>query len=143
MSDGSTPVLGPRHSGGGFLASGATRNVLGLLGDVGAAVDDNVTSMVVCEGDLLRLGMLAVLGNFVTGPEDGRLGSPGSTAAVVVDVYTGALVVTPSYSVTREYFLEALLVLSVLAIARLTLVRRVSVSGPQAAAGTRLGRRAP
>lgn len=127
LSDGSTPVVSPSTSSG-FLASGALKNVVGMLGDVGVRVGDNGTSLVVCEDDLLRIGMLAVLGNFVSTPMDQEVQVPGTIATVVVDVYTGALVVIPPYNVLREYFLETLLVISVLAIARLSLVRRVALS---------------
>lgn len=73
------------------------------------------------QGDLLRVAMLAALGNFVNAPGD----HPGEIATVAVDVYSGRIVVVPPYSALRESFLETLLVISVLVIARLTFVRHV------------------
>lgn len=65
--------------------------------------------------------MLAVLGNFVHAPGD----HPGGIATVAVDVYTGRMVVVPPYSTLRERFLETLLLISVLVIARLAFLRKM------------------
>ena len=88
-----------------------------------------------------RIALLAVVGNFVSpaprGPSVapgsvGGLGKPGaSLPTVVVDVDTGRLQVVSSMSSLRAYFLEAMLVVSVLAIARLSMVQTVTVVHPE------------
>lgn len=115
MSDGST------LSGAGGVENLPLRNTMSMLGDVGVQVNGTVGTIQICEGDLLRLAMLAALGNFVNAPGD----HPGEIATVAVDVYNGKIVLVPPYSALREYFLETLLVISVLVIARLAFVRKM------------------
>lgn len=83
-------------------------------------------SIEMCGTDLLRNALLAVVGNYVSSPGDVALSPPSSTQAVpvvVVDTYTGELVTHVAYSGVRGYFVEALLVVSIAVIARLTFVR--------------------
>ena len=84
----------------------------------------------VCNEDIIRLLLLGILGNFVTSPTDPNLSSQSSSeflASVVVDVYTGKLVLVNSYNLIRSYFLETLLIISIIAIARLALVRNITM----------------
>lgn len=79
-----------------------------------------------CGADLLRNALLAVVGNYVSNPGDVELSPVSSTQAVpvvVVDTYTGGLMTHVAYSGVRGYFVEALLVVSIIVIARLTFVR--------------------
>lgn len=79
-----------------------------------------------CGADLLRNALLAVVGNYVSNPGDVELSPVSSTQAVpvvVVDTYTGGLMTHVAYSGVRGYFVEALLVVSIVVIARLTFVR--------------------
>lgn len=126
MSDGSTPtaITGvDSHP----LLSDAMKHILSILGDVGAQASPDGSSIVVCETQLLRLIMLGALGNFVINPLDSAVRQAGSLATVVLDAYTGRLIITTPYSALRSYFLETLLVVSVITIARLTMVRTVEI----------------
>lgn len=125
MSDGSSPVL--VDDSGAPMLSLVMEHVLSLMGDVGVRTEGNGSAITLCEGDVLRLCMLAALGNFVTAPEDPEIGRPGTVATVVLDVYTRRLVVVTPYTSLRAYFLETLLVLSIVAVARLAMVREVTV----------------
>ena len=73
--------------------------------------------------------MLAVLGNFVSTPADPKYSSQSasSTLATVVIDYTGSLVVVHSFATMRTYFLESLLFISIIAIARLSIVKKVTL----------------
>lgn len=62
--------------------------------------------------------------------QDPDIGRPGSIATVVFDVYTGRLVVVTPYSIMRSYFLETLLLVSVVALTRLSMVRKLSITPP-------------
>lgn len=54
-------------------------------------------------------------------------GSTSSTVpSVVVDTFTGRLVVRMPYDAVRGYFIEALLVISIIVITRLSFVRNVA-----------------
>lgn len=82
----------------------------------------------ICGHDMTRILMLAVLGNFVTNPTDPSYSSQSakeSLATVVVD-HTGSLVVINSFTTMRTYFLETLLLVSIITIARLSLVKKVT-----------------
>ena len=46
-----------------------------------------------------------------------------SMPSVVIDTYTGQLVMHTPYDAVRGYFVEALLVISIIVISRLTFVR--------------------
>ena len=82
--------------------------------------------MQICGNDALNLLLLAVVGNFVSGPGDPAISSQSSLEtmpSVAIDAYTGQLVMHTPYDAVRGYFVEALLVLSIIAISRLTFVR--------------------
>jgi hypothetical protein len=81
----------------------------------------------ICGSNMTRILMLAVLGNFVSSPVDPKYSSQSSeeTLATVVVDYTGSLVVVHSFATMRTYFLESLLFISIISIARLSLVKRV------------------
>jgi len=126
LSDGSIPVWG-RGQNSDLLDSTVIKNVLSMLGDVGIQVDDLGTYVLMRERDLLKMGMLATLGNFISLGQSTSVGFHESVGTVVMDVYTGGLVIVPPYSVMRQYLMETLLVISVVAIARLSLVRQVTI----------------
>lgn len=46
----------------------------------------------------------------------------------MIDVYTNRLSLVNSYNIVRSYFLETLLVVSIIAIGRLALVRNVTIT---------------
>lgn len=76
--------------------------------------------------DVLDLLLLAVVGNFVASPSDPNISpqsSMRSMPSVVIDTYTGELVMHTPYDAVRGYFVEALLVISIIVISRLTFVR--------------------
>jgi hypothetical protein len=91
-----------------------------------------------CGDSVGRLMLLGVVGNFVTSPSSSSSSSSGGGAAssqpassdtmpsVVIDAYTGRLEMVGSLSVMRAYFLETMLIISILAIARLALVHTVT-----------------
>jgi hypothetical protein len=76
--------------------------------------------------DVLDLLLLAAVGNFVASPMDPNISLQSSMRAmpsVVIDTYTGELVMHTPYDAVRGYFVEALLVISIIVISRLTFVR--------------------
>lgn len=76
--------------------------------------------------DVVDLLLLATVGNFVASPDDPDLSpqsSMRSMPSVVIDTYTGELVMHTPYDAVRGYFVEALLVISIVVISRLTFVR--------------------
>ena len=103
---------------------------------------------------MVNLLLLGVVGNFVTNPGESFCcsqtaltacekpsalitllsGDPALSASntasavpsVVVDTYTGRLVVRMPYDAIRGYFIEALLVISIIVITRLSFVRNVT-----------------
>lgn len=81
-----------------------------------------------------RIFLLGVVGNFVTSPSDPKISSSQSSsepiASIVMDVYTGRLALVHPFSAIRTYFLETMLIVSILAIAKLSLVQGVSVPAP-------------
>lgn len=99
--------------------------------DVGAnytvteAGEYNIT---LCQQDFSRVLLLSVLGNFVTKPVEAQgqaqLSYTGSIGTVVVD-RSGDLVIVNSFDSTRLLYLETLLFLSVIAIARLSVMKPV------------------
>lgn len=79
---------------------------------------------------MLSLLLLATVGNFVAraGSSQGdsgsdRVSSMHGMPSVVVDAYTGQLVMHTPYDSVRGYFVEALLVISIIVICRLAFVR--------------------
>jgi hypothetical protein len=139
MSDGSAIQRGT--DGGGGLGS-STSYFYTLMSAVGADVVEPPSGgwgsgaggvrIRVCGGDVARIALLAVVGNFVSpaGGAGSSGGAPGGVGlpTVVVDARTGRLDLVGSLSAMRAYFLEAMLVVSILAIARLSMVQTVSVS---------------
>ncbi len=94
----------------------------------------------------MDLLLLAVVGNFVAGPGDPNMSpqsSMQSMPSIVIDTYTGELVMHTPYDAVRGYFVEALLVISIVVISRLAFVRSntyttsVSLSMASAANGSR------
>lgn len=80
----------------------------------------------ICGKDVVNLLLLAAVGNFVAGPSDANISpqsSMKSMPSVVIDAYTGQLVMHTPYDAVRGYFVEALLVISIIVISRLTFVR--------------------
>jgi hypothetical protein len=76
--------------------------------------------------DVVNMLLLAAVGNFVAGPGDTNISpqsSMKSMPSVVIDAYTGQLVMHTPYDAVRGYFVEALLVISIIVISRLTFVR--------------------
>jgi hypothetical protein len=79
-----------------------------------------------CVQDVVDILLLAAVGNFVS-----RLGDPNllqqssqqSMPTVVIDSYTGRLSMRTPYNAVRGYFVEALLVISIIVISRLTFIR--------------------
>lgn len=128
MSDGSQ--IG---AGGGDGLGASSAYFYTLMGAVGAeviAADGPGVAFRVCgAGNATRLALLAAVGNFVS-PAADQLGTTTGGArlpTVVVDARTGQLDLVGSLSAMRAYFLEAMLVVSILAIARLSMVQTVSV----------------
>lgn len=82
----------------------------------------------ICGQDVIDLILLAVVGNFVTNPSDPAITSSTYSAvpSIVVDTYTGKLVVRMPYDAVRSYFIEALLIISIIVITRLSFVRNVT-----------------
>jgi hypothetical protein len=76
--------------------------------------------------DVIDLLLLAAVGNFVASPNDPNMSpqsSMRSMPSVVIDTYTAELVMHTPYDAVQGYFVEALLVISILVILRLTFVR--------------------
>lgn len=72
--------------------------------------------------------LLAAVGNFVSGTGSTQPGTSSTSTleampSVAIDPYTGQLIMHTPYDAVRGYFVEALLVLSIIAISRLTFVR--------------------
>lgn len=113
-----------------------------LMYSVGISVNESASAasngmyegdiLQICGQDVVDLILLAVVGNFVTSPSDPSLSSPSTGGAastvpsVVIDTYTGRLVVRMPYDAVRGYFIEALLVISIIVITRLSFVRNVT-----------------
>jgi hypothetical protein len=101
----------------------------------------------VCGDSILDMMMLSVVGNFVASPTS--LNNEATVPSVVrkpftataaqapqnlkmcsfkqvMDAYTGQLVVHMPYDAVRGYFVEALLVISIIVITRISFVRNVT-----------------
>jgi hypothetical protein len=69
--------------------------------------------------------LLAAVGNLVSragDPNESPQSSMQSMPTVVIDAYTGRLAMRTLYNAVRGYFVEALLVISIIVISRLTFV---------------------
>ena len=111
-----------------------------LLYSVGISVNESASAaangmyegdvLQICGQDVVDLILLSIVGNFVTNPSDPSLspstGATSTVPSVVVDTYTGRLVVRMPYDAVRGYFIEALLVISIIVITRLSFVRNVT-----------------
>lgn len=94
------------------------------------AKQDGSLAFKICTAQAMDLLFLSIIGNFVTTPADPDMATASSAqglATVVIDVFTGSIVLVNSFGLIRTYFLEALLIVSVLAISRLAVVRKVVV----------------
>ncbi len=75
----------------------------------------------------MNILLLAAVGNFVSHLGDPKLSQQSSLQSmptVVIDSYTGRLSMRTPYDSVRGYFVEALLVISIIVISRLTFVRK-------------------
>lgn len=134
LSDGSLVSASAREAGAETSEQWAGRArefAQRFLGNVGVTVVPGSTAqsafaIQICDKHVLRNVLLSVVGNFVLSPGDPEASPSSSTQApptVVVDPYTWDLMTHVSYSGVRGYFVEALLVVSIVVIARLTFVR--------------------
>jgi hypothetical protein len=87
-----------------------------LMHNVGVNSSTSPTRSHVCTSSLMNLYMLAAVGNFATHGDEAMI---NSLPSVVVDAYTGKLATLRSYADTRTIFLETLLVVCIIAIARI------------------------
>jgi hypothetical protein len=127
--------------------------IQGMLKSVGVYVNKTDTTahgdvLQICGKDVVDMLLLAVVGNFVASPGDPNISpqsSMKSMPSVVIDAYTGQLVMHTPYDAVRGYFVEALLVISIIVISRLTFVRNnvytttFQVVAPTAASSTAVG----
>jgi len=126
MSDGS--VVDPRDNDHMRIAY---EHMLQLMGGIGVSTEDSlvngdVYSKWVCPEEIPRIFMLATLGNFLTSPSDSRVWEGVSSSRklpVIVIDRTGKLIISNSFAQTRSMYLEALLLISVVAIARLSIFK--------------------
>jgi hypothetical protein len=131
MSDGSK-IVDSADSGDMEHMNAAFERMKVMMSAIGAVQDNNQSVAVehtvrICGQNMTRILMLAVLGNFVSSPADPKYNSQSSaeTLATVVVDYSGSLVVVHSFATMRTYFLESLLFISIIAMARLSLVKKV------------------
>lgn len=131
MSDGSNiDNLYSDNSTGKMTLKGSsslnyTSSLLRLVGveELSPAGESDMMTFQVCGIDMVKIFMLGIVGNFVT--SDKKDEASNGLAKVVIDVYTGRLTLVNSFSVVRSYFLETMLIISILAIAKLTIIRNV------------------
>jgi hypothetical protein len=111
-----------------------------LMFSVGIAVNETASAasngvyegdvLQICGKDVLDLILLGIVGNFVANPSDPSLspstGAASTVPSVVIYTYTGRLVVRMPYDAIRGYFIEALLVISIIVITRLSFIRNVT-----------------
>lgn len=131
MSDGSSIDIPEGESPVAWSSHGKSLNYMRtMLAALGVRSDNENGALTfrICTAQAMDLLFLSIVGNFVTSPADPDF-TPSSSvhglATVVVDVFTGAIVLVNSFNSIRTYFLEALLIISVLAISRLAIVRKV------------------
>jgi hypothetical protein len=135
MSDGSNiDDLYSDNSTGKMTLKGSSLNytssLLRLVGveELSPAGESDMMTFQVCGIDMVKIFMLGIIGNFVTSTKKGAdEASQNGLAKVVIDVYTGRLTLVNSFSVVRSYFLETMLIISILAVAKLTIIRNVKV----------------
>jgi hypothetical protein len=134
MSDGSNidDLYSDKNSTGKMTLKGSSLNytssLLRLVGveELSLAGESDMMTFQVCGIDMVKIFMLGIVGNFVTSTKKDEASQNG-LAKVVIDVYTGRLTLVNSFSVVRSYFLETMLIISILAVAKLTIIRNVKV----------------
>ena len=118
-------------SDGSLLAATATRSgndmvdyMESLMAGLGITAkmhtDAAKFSVSVCHSELMRIYMMATLGNLLNVPQSTQV------STVVVDSFTGKMTIVPPYEALRVSFLETMLVLSIIAIVRLSLIRKIN-----------------
>ena len=136
LSDGSS-IRPPAHE-----RMESVRYMQELMYSVGVTVNDTLSAastgkyegdvLQICGSDVVDLLLLGIVGNFVTNPSDPQLSLQSGTStastvpSVVVDTFSGKLVMRMPYDAVRGYFIEALLVISIIVITRLSFVRNVT-----------------
>lgn len=137
MSDGSEIQSDLSQTGSNNpLLQKSFRYIHTLMSDIGIeathySTNNSHVNFRICNHDLVEIILFAVVGNFVTNPDDTDFSTQSSAsnlASLVIDVYTGQLIVVNSYNAIRSLFLEALLVICIIIIARLSFVRTVTQS---------------
>jgi hypothetical protein len=125
MSDGSLPATTDVVSRVGMVHYMETLMAgIGITSSVGG---NEEMYMTVDAEDLMHIYMLATLGNLLNVPTTtAPVQTKGGLTMVVVDTYTGKLTIVPPYDTMRASFLETLLVLSIIAIVRLSMVRTLN-----------------
>ena len=126
MSDGSQ--VDPRDNDHMRIAY---EHMLMLMGGIGISHNDSHVNgdfytKWVCPEEIPRIFMLATLGNFLTSPSDSKVWegiSSSHTPPVIVIDRSGKLTISNSFAQTRSMYLEALLLISVVAIARLSILK--------------------
>lgn len=130
MSDGSkvdplTSTIGAQTIGSN-ISFNYTHTLMRMVGVDRIDQQPGNSTFLLCGNDFGRLALFAVLGNFASS----TVGDPNQATmggSVVVDPFTGMLVRAGDYKSVRSYFVEALLVISILVIARISMVRSVTV----------------
>jgi hypothetical protein len=139
MSDGSVIQSDMAQNGvNNPLLQKSFRYIHTLMSNIGIeathySTNDSHVNFRICNDDLVQIILFAVVGNFVTTPTDTDFSTQSSAsnlASLVIDVYTGQLIVVNSYNAIRSLFLEALLVLCIIIIARLSFVRNITNAVP-------------
>lgn len=121
LSDGSS-LLQPSASASSQDAAKYTQQLLHAVG-VSSSLSGNTIAMNACGKDAMDILLLAAVGNLVSNPSDMN---PVGTPTIVMDAYTGKLAVYMPYDTVRGYFVEALLIISILVITRLSFVRNIT-----------------
>jgi hypothetical protein len=125
MSDGSSPSTTSTQSGQPLV-----NYIQSLMAGIGitTVIAEEALEMTVCQEELLHVYMLATLGNLISVPTGAApTQGVGGLGVVVVDSFTGKLSVVRPYESLRSTFLETLLVISIVAIIRLSMVRTIQV----------------
>jgi hypothetical protein len=92
----------------------------------------DMLELTICSNRLSRLMLLAVVGNFVSNPSSDVVSEEQFDDAirVVVNPRTGQMEFVSQYNITKMYMLQALLVICLIVIVRLSVVRNVTVVMP-------------
>ena len=111
MSDGSTAGFDSIPS-----SSELVSYTNSIMQNVGIGSRNSPARFHVCESNLMNVYMLAAVGNFAA-KRDSNTNTP--FPHIVVDAYTGKIAVATSYADVRTMFLETLLVICIITIARI------------------------